>query len=60
MEEKETDIIILEDGEMFEGTREQFRDCFFNNAYDNVIYDWCKEQDIKLIIRDEKLIGYNL
>lgn len=30
--EQETDIILVENGDVFEGTREQFANCFFNNA----------------------------
>jgi len=26
--------IVVENGDMFEGTREQFMDCFFSNATD--------------------------
>jgi hypothetical protein len=33
--------IIVEDGVLFEGTREQFMDCFFSNADDMQIKDCC-------------------
>lgn len=33
--------IIVEDGDVFQGTREQFMDCFFSNADDGEIKDWC-------------------
>lgn len=33
--------IIIENGDIFEGTREQFMDCFFSNASDEQIKDWC-------------------
>lgn len=45
--------IIVENGEMFEGTREQFMDCFFSNADDKNIKEWCFENDWKLKIGDE-------
>lgn len=45
--------IIIEDGDMFEGTREQFMDCFFINAYDEEIKDWCYENGWKLKIGEE-------
>ena len=39
--ENAEDIIIVENGDIFEGTRDQFRDCFFDNANDAEIKDWC-------------------
>ena len=39
--ENAEDIIIVEKGDIFEGTRDQFRDCFFDNANDAEIKDWC-------------------
>lgn len=47
--------ILVENGDIFEGTREQFMDCFFSNAYDEVIKDWCFDNGWKLII-DEEII----
>lgn len=37
-------IKIGESGEVFEGTRLQFRDAFFSNAEDGQIIRWCIEQ----------------
>lgn len=48
--------IIVENGDMFEGTREQFMDCFFSNAYDDKIKDWCTQNGWKLKIGDEIIL----
>lgn len=45
--------IVVENGEMFEGTREQFMDCFFSNADDDTIKDWCFDNDWSLKIGEE-------
>lgn len=42
VEEDEEDIIVVENGDMFEGTRRSFRDSFFDNADNYQITDWCK------------------
>ncbi len=47
--------IIVENGDMFEGTREQFMDCFFSNANDEEIKNWCLENAWNLTI-DGKVI----
>jgi hypothetical protein len=39
-----TTIIMIDKGELFIGTREQFANCFFSNAEDEVILGWAKEQ----------------
>ena len=44
--------ITVEDGDMFEGTLEQFQDCFFSNAEPALIMDWCHEQGWKCEIRN--------
>ena len=54
--EKGTDrILVGNDGEMFEGTRDMFRDCFFDNATDEQIIDWCDKSldDERYIITHE-------
>jgi hypothetical protein len=48
--ENESDIIILDDGLTFEGTRSDFRNCFFDNAQNDVIIEYCKKENIKLEI----------
>jgi len=40
--EREIDHILIENGDVFDGTREQFRNCFFDNANDTEIIDWCR------------------
>ena len=53
-EEKDSDLIIVENGNLFEGTRSQFRDCFFDNANNGQIIAWCIEQHYtSLKIRDK-------
>lgn len=51
------DIIIVENGDMFEGTRGQFTDCFFINATDEQITGWCVENDWSLTINGNVIIG---
>jgi len=48
--------IIVEDGDMFEGTREQFMGCFFSNANDEEIKSWCLENKWNLKINGETII----
>lgn len=38
-------IYIINDGDIFEGTVDQFRDCFFDNADIDTVIGWCAEQD---------------
>lgn len=47
MEENPNDIILIDNGEFFEGTRDQFRDCYFDNATNDQIVHWCNEQLLK-------------
>lgn len=47
------DWIVVENGDIFEGTREQFMNCFFSNANDEEIKDWCFDYGWKLKINDE-------
>ncbi len=44
--------VVVEGGDMFEGTREQFMDCFFTNATDEEIKDWCFDNGWSLKIGD--------
>ena len=39
--------IIIDDGDMFEGTEEQFRDCFFDNVSVASIKAWCEQNTIR-------------
>jgi len=54
--EKSEDRILIEDGDMFDGTRDMFRDCFFDNATDEQIESWCRQNDWNLIINGEKIL----
>ena len=59
--EKDDDKIFIDTvdcGIMFEGTRLQFCDAFFSNAYDEVIEEWCKENQLTLTINDRVIIDY--
>lgn len=40
--------IEIEDGDVFLGTLEQFKDCFFSNADEASIRDWCFENHYNL------------
>ena len=55
-DETPDDRILVEDGELFEGTRDMFRDCFFDNAHDDQIIDWCKSMGVSLVINDKKIL----
>ena len=44
------DRIIIDNGDVFIGTREMFANCFFTNADDENIINWCKENNWKLSI----------
>jgi hypothetical protein len=49
-------MILVENGGIFEGTREQFTNCFFSNATDSEILDWCRLQSFSLSINGEELL----
>ncbi len=51
-----TDKILIAEGEMFDGTRDQFRDSYFDNATDYQITDWCKENEWTLKINDKSIL----
>ncbi len=48
--------ILVENGDMFDGTREQFMNCFFSNADDEQIKIWCIENDWSLTINGEIIL----
>ena len=48
--------IIIENGDLFEGTREQFMGCFFSNASDEQIKDWCLFYGWKLKINGNDIL----
>ena len=43
--------ILINDGEIFEGSISQFRDCFFDNANLETIEDWAKKQGFNFKIK---------
>lgn len=50
----EDDIIIIDNGDTFEGNLSQFRDCFFSNPTLANIQDWCRSHHMTLEIRKNK------
>ena len=48
--------ILVDNGDMFEGTREQFMDCYFSNADDYQITEWCRENEWSLTIDNIKIL----
>jgi hypothetical protein len=44
-------VICVNDGDVFEGTLDQFKDCFFSNATLELVTNWCEEQGYKLSVR---------
>jgi len=53
---EDSDRILVEEGEMFDGTREQFADCFFSNADDKQITDWCFDNGWSLKINGKTIL----
>lgn len=47
--------VKIDDGETFEGSISMFRDCFFDNASEESIADWCDEQGYKLEISNRSI-----
>lgn len=39
--------IIIDNGDTFEGTINQFQDCFFTNANEETIKFWCSQNNMK-------------
>jgi len=56
MKEKNTDRILVENGDMFDGTRDMFEDCFFTNSNNNEIKDWCECNGWSLTINGIKIL----
>lgn len=42
--EEDSDWICIDDGNLFEGTRMQFENCFFSNAENYCILDWVEKR----------------
>ena len=57
--EKPIDWIEIDDGNLFDGTRDQFKDCFFDNATDDQIIEWARTLGVSAKINgDEKVKLY--
>jgi len=48
MKRKKIKKITIDNGVMFEGTVDMFKDCFFSNASEKVIRDWCEKSKYKV------------
>ena len=48
--------ILVDDGKVFDGNREQFMDCFFSNANNEEIKSWCLENKFSLKIDGEIIL----
>lgn len=46
-----TTFYIVNDGDIFEGLADHWRDCFFDNAEEPVMIDWCRQHKYKLTKR---------
>ena len=49
-----TDWILVEGGDVFEGTWEQLEDCF-GLTDENDLWDWCKSNAWKYTIEDREI-----
>lgn len=52
MQESNNDIIKINNGEIFDGTRDQFADCFFTNANNEEILNWCEKNNFSFSVND--------
>ena len=48
--------ILVENGDIFDGSREEFMNCFFSNADDEEISDWCFDQGYSLKIGNDVIL----
>ena len=46
-------IIVIDNGDTFEGSLKQFKDCFFDNADYFTIRMWCEHNGMKFELRGE-------
>lgn len=49
---QDSDFIEVDGGNVFSGTRDQFRNWYFDNSDDDEIKDWCQKNGWSLIIND--------
>lgn len=54
--EDDEDRILVENGDMFDGTRDQFKDNYFTNANNAEIKDWCFENGWSLSINGKTIL----
>ncbi len=54
--ESDDDRILIDNGDMFEGSRGQFTDCFFTNATNEQIADWCFDNGWSLTINGVEIL----
>ena len=50
------DTIIIDNGELFDGSRDQFKDSFFDNAGNEQIINWCRLKGVVLSINGIKAL----
>jgi hypothetical protein len=55
--ELNTDHILVDGGEMFGGDRDQFANCFFDNADNEQVTQWCRESGFSLSINGVNILG---
>ncbi|MFW5847513.1 MAG: hypothetical protein ACOCVF_01155 [bacterium] len=48
--------IIIENGDVFQGTRDDFMDCFFSNASNKQIIEWCIQHNLNLKIDGKTIL----
>ena len=56
MNKNDNDIILIEEGDMFYGTREQYTNAIATNCSNQDIIDFCKYHNLSLKINDEDVI----
>ena len=48
----ENTVIVIDDGDMFYGTVDQFKDCFFSNADEETIRDWANVNGYNIEVKE--------
>ena len=49
--------IVIEGGDIFEGSIDQFKDCFFSNASPDTIFQWCAGEGFVGIIVSARVLN---
>ena len=52
-----TDKILVEKGEVFDGNRDQFENCFFSNASNGEIESFCRKNNWSLSINGSVIVN---